>query len=178
MPVEGETLFTAYLRDITERKQSELDRAQLLARAEGAQRYYQVLTEAMPQQVWTANPDGYLDYVNKGIVKYFGRPAEELTAAGWQAYVHPDDLEECGRKWAASLGSGESYEVEFRLLRAMGLSMAPRPRFAVTNSNGQITEWLGTNTDVHDRIEAEQELRRAKESAESASQAKSDFLAT
>ena len=179
VPVEGETLFTAYLRDITERKQSELDRAQLLARAEGAQRYYQVLTEAMPQQVWTANPDGYLDYVNKGIVKYFGRPAEELTGAGWQASVHPDDLEECGRKWAASLGSGEPYEVEFRLLRVDGTYRWHLGRaLPVTNSSGQITKWLGTNTDVHDRIEAEQELRRAKESAESASQAKSDFLAS
>jgi PAS domain S-box-containing protein len=74
VPLEGAILFTAYLRDITERKQNELERAQLLARAEGAQRYYQVLTEAIPQQVWTANPDGSLDFVNKGIAEYFGPP--------------------------------------------------------------------------------------------------------
>jgi PAS domain S-box-containing protein len=74
------------------------------------------------------------------------------------------------------VGSGEPYEVEFRLRRADGTYRWHLGRaLPVSNNAGQITKWLGTNTDVHDRIEAEQELRRAKESAENASQAKSDF---
>jgi PAS domain S-box-containing protein len=179
VPVEGEILFTAYLRDITDRKQNELDRAHLLARAEGAQRYYQVLTETVPQQIWTANPDGGLDFVNKVAAEYFGRPAPELLGDGWTRSVHPDDLEKCGQKWHTALATGEPYEVDFRLCRADGTYRWHLGRaLPVKNGAGVVTKWLGTNTDVHDRIESEQELRRAKESAESASQAKSDFLAS
>ena len=179
VPVENAILFTAYLRDITERKYHEREREDLLARAEAAQRYYRVLTEAMPQQVWTASADGALDYVNKGACDYFGVNQASVIGAGWQGFVHPEDLEACGRRWSASLTSGEPYEVEFRLKRADGEYRWHLGRaLPVRNSAGAVTKWLGTNTDVHDRLIAQQELRSAKESAEAASQAKSDFLAS
>jgi two-component system, chemotaxis family, CheB/CheR fusion protein len=131
VPMEGENLFTAYLRDITERKQNELDRARLLARAEGAQRYYQVLTEAVPQQIWTASPDGVLDFVNKVAVEYFGCPAAELLGNGWSRFVHPDDVEECERK----LENGSRHRGDVRggfplASRGRNLPLASRPRTA------------------------------------------------
>ena len=168
VPIENAILFTAYLRDITERKYHEREREDLLARAEAAQRYYRVLTEAIPQQVWTASADGALDYVNKGASDYFGVNQASVLGAGWQDFVHSDDLEACGQHWSASLTSGEPYEVEFRLKRADGEYRWHLGRaLPVRNSAGAITKWLGTNTDIHDRLIAQQELRSAKESAES-----------
>lgn len=179
VPVQSAVVFTAYLRDISARKQHEQEREQLLARAESAQRYYRVLTEAMPQQVWTAAADGSLDFINKGACEYFGRPQEAILGAGWIEFVHSEDVESCVARWRSSLESGDPYEVEFRLRSAEGAWRWHLGRaLPVRNSAGEITKWLGTNTDIHDRLMAEQELRAAKESAELASQAKSDFLAS
>jgi PAS domain S-box-containing protein len=177
--VENSLIFTAYLRDITQRKRHEAEREQLLASSEAAQRYYQVLTEAMPQQVWTATTSGELDYINKGVAEYFGREPADILGSGWQAFIHPDDLAGCAERWSSSLITGDPYEVEFRLKRFDSTYRWHLGRaLPVRNASGVITKWLGTNTDVHDRLVAEQELRKAKESAESASQAKSDFLAS
>jgi PAS domain S-box-containing protein len=178
VPIEGRILYTVYLRDITLRRKSELERAQLLARAEAAQRYYQVLAETMPQQVWTANPDGTLDYVNERVVRYFGMPAKTIVGNGWRDLVHPEDMPVCAERWTAALNTGEPYEVEFRLQRADGSYRWHLGRaLPVRDMDGSITKWLGTNTDLHDRMEAQEQLRRAKDIAEAASQAKSEFLA-
>jgi PAS domain S-box-containing protein len=180
IPIEGSALFTVYLRDITESRRAEAERDRLLARAEAAQRSYQMLAEAIPQQVWTAQPDGSLDYVNQRCADYFMVPQAELLAAGWTDVLHPDDAERCAGIWTRSVGTGESYEVEFRLRRAsdgtyrwhLGRAVAMR------DVAGRIIRWLGTNTDIHDRKQAEQDLEEAKAAADSANLAKSQFLAS
>jgi PAS domain S-box-containing protein len=63
------------VEDITERKRAE-ERLRFLA-------------ESIPQMVWTATPDGMLDYVNRQGAEYFGVPQEALHGAGWLLGVHP-----------------------------------------------------------------------------------------
>ncbi len=178
VPISGPPVFTAFLRDITSRKKSEAERTTLLARAEEAQRYYQVLAEAMPQQVWTATPQGTLDYVNQTTADYFGLPADEVLGAGWQSVIHPDDLPSCVELWTDSLRNGTIYEVEFRLKRADGAYRWHLGRaLPVVDTGTGILKWLGTNTDIDERKQFEQELKAAKDAAEKANQAKSQFLA-
>ena len=57
------------------------------------------MANSMPQQVWTATPDGALDYVNQYAVNYFNKSAEEIVGEGWQKVIHPDDLPECIELW-------------------------------------------------------------------------------
>ncbi|WP_180540870.1 sensor histidine kinase [Nevskia soli] len=140
---------------------------------------YRELAEAMPQQVWTAQPSGLLDYVNEQVVDYCRRPAEVLLGAGWASIVHPDDVPQAVARWTHSLQTGEPYEVEFRLFRAadeqyrwhLGRAVALR------SPSGEIVKWLGTNTDIHDRKLVEAELSVAKAAADAANRAKSAFLA-
>jgi PAS domain S-box-containing protein len=140
---------------------------------------YRELAEAMPQQVWTAQPSGVLDYVNRQVMDYCRRPAEDLLGAGWLSIVCKDDIPEAVARWTHSLQTGEPYEVEFRLLRAadeqyrwhLGRAVALR------SSSGEIVKWLGTNTDIHDRKLVEAELSVAKAAADAANRAKSAFLA-
>ena len=180
IPIEGSALFTVYLRDITERRNAEAERELLLARAEAAQRSYRMLAEAIPQQVWTAGTDGHLDYVNQRCADYFMSTPSELLGSGWLNVLHADDTQNCITTWNRSLTTGEPYEVEFRLLRAsdnayrwhLGRAVAMR------DEAGAIVRWLGTNTDIHDRRQAEQDLREAKAAADSANLAKSQFLAS
>ncbi len=108
------------------------------------------LIEVVPNQVWTARPDGQLDFVSGRVEAYFRRPAEQILGEGWLAVLHPDDVATTVERWTRSLATGEPYEVEFRLRDADGeyrwhLGRANAER----DPSGAIVKWIGTNTDVH-----------------------------
>jgi len=120
---------------------------------------FQRLISIIPQQVWTATPDGSLDYVNQQVTDYFGRSFEAMIGTGWVDIVHPDDLHETLLRWAKSLATGEDYQIDFRLRRADGvyrwhLAYAR----ASYNAEGNITQWVGTSTNITERKEAEAAL--------------------
>lgn len=147
--------FVASFRDISERKRAEEYRLELLAREQKARQqveereeHYHFLADAMPQQVWTATPDGALDYVNQQTVDYFERSANEIVGAGWQSVIHPDDLLQCLHEWQHSLQTGHPYQVEFRLRAGNGTYRWHLGRALPLMNDGQIVKWFGTNTDV------------------------------
>ena len=149
------------------------------ARVEASEARSRFLANAIPVQVWTATPEGQLDYVSDRTAEYFGLTERELLGAGWVALLHPDDVARTLERWTRSLATGEPYEVEFRLRHgARGdyrwhLSRATAQR----DEEGGILRWFGTNTDIEDRRRAEAELERLTREAMEANRAKSDFLA-
>ena len=113
---------------------------------------YRFLAEAIPVQIWTARPDGSLDYVTQRVADYFGMSADRIVGEGWQNVVHPDDLAGAVEQWVRALQTGEEYQVEFRLRDASGeyrwhLARALPQR----DEKGAIVAWFGTNTDIHDQ---------------------------
>ncbi len=109
---------------------------------------FKFMLNAMPQQVWTAKPDGNLDYVNEVVSKDFGKSIEEIVGAGWQAFIHPDDLENCLTLWMDALTKVTEYMVEFRLLFADGSYKWHLGRAVPLIEQGEVTLWLGTNTNI------------------------------
>ncbi|MDQ2889786.1 MAG: PAS domain-containing sensor histidine kinase [Gemmatimonadota bacterium] len=139
---------------------------------------YRTLTEVMPVQIWTATPDGALDYVGEQTCEYFGTSAGDLLGAGWLRFVHPSDLDRAAMRWSHALTTGSPYEAEFRLLGNDGDYRWHIARARPTRSAwGEITGWVGTNTDVEAERRARAEAEAAGLAAETASRAKSDFLA-
>jgi PAS domain S-box-containing protein len=145
-------------RDITERKKAE----QALRESEAR---YLSLIEAIPQQVWTARPDGTLDYVNRRVLDYFRCQPDDLLGREWQSVLHPEDLPACLASWSNALRTGEPYEIEFRLRRAF--DGAYRWHLAralpVKDASNCILKWFGTNTDITERKQAEEALRISEE---------------
>jgi PAS domain S-box-containing protein len=167
-------------REIAERARAEREREELLVReqevraaAEANEQRYRFLAESIPQQVWTAQPDGALDYVNQRTIDYFSRPDVNIVGENWQQVVHPDDLPSCLERWQKALATGEIYEVEFRLRR--GSDGDYRWHLAralpMRDASGRIIRWFGTNTDIDDQ-------KRLYRLAEEANRAKDTFLAT
>lgn len=139
-------------RDITERRRAE----EALKTSE--QRYRQ-LGEGILHQIWTARPDGRLDYVNKRTLEYFDRNHERMLGDGWKSAVHPDDIDETIKRWMHSLETGEPYETEFRLCRHDGqYRWHVAKATAGRDATGKITKWFGTNTDIHEQKESEEKL--------------------
>ncbi len=113
------------------------------------------VNNSIPQQVWTATPDGLLDFVNEKTVQYFEKPVSDIIGEKWIQLVHPDDLELAGKAWAHSLSTGEPYQTEFRLLSGDGSYVWHLSRATAYTDNGTIKKWFGTNTNIdsHKRLE-------------------------
>jgi PAS domain S-box-containing protein len=157
--------------DITQQRQQESERDALLVReqqarsaAEAAEERQRFLAESIPQQVWTARPDGQLDFVNGRVVEYFGMPAEEVIGDAWQSVVHPEDLEPFRERWREAIRTGDEFEFQFRLRRADGTYRWHLSRaLALRAADGRIAKWFGTNTDMDELTRARDELsKRAK----------------
>ncbi len=118
--------------------------------------FYLLLGEAVPVQLWTATPQGALDYVNRQVTEYFGRSEEKMIGEGWTDMVHPSDLPVTLRQWRKALETGAPYRTEFRLQRAsdglyrwhLGLALPVR------DEHGVIVKWVGSNTDIDDHKRA------------------------
>ncbi len=115
---------------------------------EESENRFRFLLNAIPQQVWTALPDGKLDYVNQVVCDDFGSSGDTIAGNGWQEYIHPDDLAGCLHNWNMALESGTEYMVEFRLRFRDGLYRWHLARALPLVEQGTIKLWLGTNTNI------------------------------
>jgi PAS domain S-box-containing protein len=154
------------------------DRRATEAALRESERRYHFVTESMPVQVWTATPDGKLDFVTERGASYFGRTPDQIIGEGWLSVLHPDDVQRTVTRWTHSLTTGEPYEIEFRLLCIedgsyrwfLGRATAQR------DEEGRIAKWVGTNTDIDDQKKAQAERDEALRQASEASAAKTKFL--
>lgn len=126
-----------------------------------SEQWFKFLAESIPQIVWTANPDGYIDYFSKNWYEYSGMTYEQTKNNGWDPIVHPDDLQKSSEKWKESISSGEVHEIEFRLKKSSDESYRWYLGRAVPfrDENGQIIKWFGTCTDIHNQIETQNRIQ-------------------
>jgi two-component system cell cycle sensor histidine kinase/response regulator CckA len=141
-----------------------IDRFQMQQRIEeqrsaleqSAQRY-QVLLEAMPQMVWTADADGHVEYANRQWFEYTGLTLSERAGLGWDHLVHPEDRERTWRAWNEAAKSGAVFEIEHRLRRAADASYRWHLVRAVPmrGNDRQIAHWFGTCTEIESQKQSE-----------------------
>ncbi|MDB5021717.1 MAG: domain S-box protein [Pedobacter sp.] len=109
---------------------------------------FRFILNAIPQQVWTAEPNGALDYVNQVVCNDFGKSEAHIVGYGWQEFIHPEDISECLQKWQNALETGREYVAEFRLLFEEGSYVWHLARAVPLIEQGEIKLWLGTNTNI------------------------------
>lgn len=140
-------------RDLRAEKRAGRERDDMLAE-------HRFLAESIPQQVWSAQPDGSLDFVNGRVIEYFGSTREAILGAGWQEFIHPDDRAPCLETWTQSLQTGAPYHIEFRLRGADGVYRWYLGRAtARRDASGAIRHWFGTNTDIDEAKRIQDTLR-------------------
>jgi PAS domain S-box-containing protein len=113
--------------------------------------------DTIPAIVWSALPDGSNAYVNKRFVEYSGLSAEQMAGSGWQAAIHPDDLERQVGKWIEAVATGKPLENEVRFRRSDGQYRWHLDRgVPLRDEDGNIVKWYGVVTDIEDRKRAEE----------------------
>jgi PAS domain S-box-containing protein len=119
--------------------------------------------DTIPAMVCIALPDGSVVSINRRWIEYVGLSP---TGLGWQAAVHPDDLERHFEAFRKCSAAGVPFEDEVRLRRADGefrwFVVAAEP---FRDEQGRILKWYGIGTDIEDRKRAEEELRAAEHEA-------------
>ena len=147
--------------DLVERKRAE---AALL----GSESRFRQLADSMPQIVWTARPDGYVDYYNERWFNFTGFDRDKFGDRSWEPVLHPDDLDRTRESWYNSVGSGDPFRIEYRFWDRqetrwrwfMGRALP------VHNAEGEIVKWFGSCTDIDDQKRVEDELRHANQDLE------------
>ena len=147
----------AMVEDISRRKRGEK------ALQESEERF-RLLNEAIPQQVWSAQPDGSIDYVNQRVLQYFDCSLEDIIGQGWQRFLHSDDLPGCLERWDKARETQQPYEIEFRLLGGKDHSFRWHLGRAlpIFDQEGQVVKWFGTNTDITQFKQLEDQIRQSQ----------------
>jgi len=119
-----------------------------------------MVIDTIPAMAWSVRPDGAVDFLNQRWLDYAGVSLEQYIRAPTGS-IHPEDIPRVLEKWRADMAAGEPYEDEMRLRRADGeyrwflIRTVP-----LRDEQGNIVKWYGTSTDIEDRKQAEDTLRR------------------
>src|SRR5262245_55900987 len=101
------------------------------------------ILDALPGLVWTALPDGHVDFVSRPWSDYTGLAVGELIGAGWQRAIHPEDLPDLLERWQTIRLVGEVSAMEARLRRSDGeyhwFSLRVRP---LVDGSGKTVKWI------------------------------------
>ena len=116
-----------------------------------SERRFRVFADTAPNHMWSARPDGVIDWYNTRLSDYFGAATPIAGSGDWIRLIHAEDRAEIVRRWREAMERGAGYEAEARLRRADGAwrwhliraaPLAARP--------GDRPRWIGTNTDIDD----------------------------
>ncbi|MFN7145016.1 MAG: PAS domain-containing protein, partial [Myxococcota bacterium] len=116
------------------------------------------LGDTVPGLLWAADADGRLEYGNRALEAYFGRPARELPPEVWWEAAHPDHAAAVTAAWDRAAGTGEPLELEYPLRRHDGAYRSFLVR-ATPHPDGASRRWIGIALDVTERARAEEHLR-------------------
>ncbi|WP_018261584.1 PAS domain S-box protein [Methylobacterium sp. WSM2598] len=129
-----------------------------------AEQRFRALTELAPSIIWFSDPDGRISYLNDRWYAYTGQTPEQAMPFGWAGALHPDDVEPLQGVWARARVRNEFYEGEARFRGRDGayrwFLVRAEP---LRDERGEVLGWIGTDTDIHDRRQAEEALREAED---------------
>ncbi|MER2998029.1 PAS domain-containing protein [Pontibacter populi] len=156
---EGEiTMWVGSHTEIEDQKQA------MLALEESTNKF-RFLTESSPQVVWSANPDGNIDYTSKQWLDYTQMTLEDSLGYGWAPAIHPDDLPVLMELWAESITTGKLFYVEVRVCNVktkeyQWFLIKAQP---LRNEKEEIIKWYGVGLNINELKELQEQLQESEQ---------------
>ena len=139
----------------------------------------ELAVESASMGIWDWDIPNDITTWNDKLFEIYDLPKQvPMPYENWASAVHPDDLPGA-ESWLQSVFEKKSHgETEFRIIRPdKSVRHIHAAALPVTDENGEVVREIGINIDITKKKEAEQELNQAKDQAEEANRAKSDFVA-
>ena len=127
-------------------------------RAEESEERFRMLADNMSQFAWIADETGYIFWYNQRWYDYTGTTLDEMKGWGWMKVHHPDHVDRVVKKLRDCFRTGSLWEDTFPLRGKDGayrwfLSRA----IPIRDESGRVTRWFGTNTDVTEQRQLQQQ---------------------
>ncbi|MFD1140934.1 PAS domain S-box protein [Larkinella insperata] len=140
------------------------DQVRARQKIQESEAYSRQLTDTLPAMLWTTEPDGNCNYLNRQWYDYTGQHPAQAQGFGWLAAVHPDDQSLAEKRFLEANQDRVAFALHFRLRRSDGryrwVIDRGSPRF---DAQGQYLGMIGTVIDVHEQKLAEQQLRDSEQ---------------
>ncbi len=156
-------------QDVTWRKEAERNLME-------NEKRFREMADAMPQLVWTATPDGMIDYFNSRHEEICGIEQGETGFWDWRPAIHPDDLDATLQVWSRAIETGSANQVEHRLKhKNAGYRWCLSRGVPLPDTSGRLKKWIGTTTDIHELKGVEESLKESTSRLEEANRELESF---
>ncbi|MDP0501694.1 MAG: response regulator [Verrucomicrobiota bacterium JB022] len=146
-------------------------------RADRLSHRWEVCLDSLPQFVWILNEQGKVTYSNRRWREHAALLKVDPTEAFIDEVVHPDDRSALQAEWTTAIRDKQQFANEYRLRTAEGEYRWQLVRvIPLRSANESADYWVASSTDIHTQKQAQVAMVVAKEEAEAASRAKSNFL--
>jgi PAS domain S-box-containing protein len=143
-------------------EQLKISRDQILEDLRTKELEFQTLVNSLPQLAWMAHPNGSIFWCNDEWYDYTGSTPEMTLGSGWQNLHDPKELPKILADWNKIIAGGEPDEMEVRIRGKNGESRWFLTRLRpIKNARGEITRWIGTDTDIDEQKHFQSELQSA-----------------
>jgi PAS domain S-box-containing protein len=154
LQLEGRRIFAGFVRDISERKQAEVELRQ-------SERLFREIADSSPAFIWMADTEGNYFYVNRPWLEFTGRTLEQEAGTGWLEGIHQDDRDHFRRDYLDAFSARRAFRLEYRLRRHDGqyrwLLDQGVARF---DEQGSFIGYLGSCVDITQRVDANERIHR------------------
>ena len=124
---------------------------------------FRLIVDGIAGLVAIMRATGEVEVVNRQVLDYFGRTADELKGWAMSDTVHPEDLPRVISAWTHSVGAASVYDIDHRLRRADGAYHWFHARgLPLRDTEGRVLRWYVLLTDIHDRKRAEEALQSSE----------------
>jgi two-component system, sensor histidine kinase and response regulator len=162
----------ALFQDITKRVEAEKALRQ-------SEEVFRTLCAAAPVGVFRTDEKGLVVYANERLLEILGQSLEQIRGPDFLAGIHPEDAERVLANRKSNFEQGKRFFEQYRWVKPggevvwVGVHGGP-----VRAPDGRTLGFVGVFEDITSVREAHEQMREAKEAADAASRAKSEFLAT